>query len=101
MKIMLFALIIVSCTTSVIASAAQRYNLGKSLFYDNTIGTTGNSCATCHPDGKKLDEINEYEDDILKEMINFCIRDALKGEMLETDSTELNSLLNYLRGLKN
>ena len=101
MKWLLFALIVISYTTSAIARETPTIALGEKLFNDNNLGSTGNNCATCHPSGKRLEESKAYDDDMLKEMINFCIRDALKGEMLKTDSMELNSLLVYLRGLKN
>ncbi len=90
MRILLLALLVISCATSVIASAAPSIKQGASLFNDSTLSTTGNSCATCHPDGKKLAESKAYDDGMLKEMINFCIRDALQGDMLDADSTELN-----------
>lgn len=73
--------------------------VGKTLFEATTLGSNGNSCATCHPAGKGLKEIAAYDDGMLKEMINFCIRDALKGTMLSPDAQELEALLRYLRSL--
>jgi len=73
-------------------------SLGKKLFESTQLGTNGRSCAVCHPTGKGLEEIGAYSDQQLKEMINFCIRDALKGRMFDLESTELSSMLFYVRG---
>lgn len=75
--------------------------LGKTLFEATTLGQNGKSCASCHPDGKGLEEISAYDDAMLKEMINFCIRDALKGTMLSPQSQELEAMQRYLRSLGN
>lgn len=75
--------------------------LGKTLFEATTLGSSGNSCASCHPGGKGLQEVSAYDDAMLKEMINFCIRDALKGTMFSAEAQELEALLRYLRSLTN
>jgi cytochrome c len=74
--------------------------LGKTLFESTALSGNGKSCSTCHPAGKGLQEIGAYDDGQLKEMINFCIRDALKGKMFTPDAQELNALLAYLRTLQ-
>lgn len=73
--------------------------VGKTLFESTSLGSNGNSCATCHPGGKGLAEVTAYADSMLKEMINFCIRDALKGTMLTPEAQELEALLRYIRNL--
>lgn len=73
---------------------------GEMLFQSKSLGSNGNSCSSCHYGGKGLQEISSYDDATLKEMINFCIRDALKGEMIGLDSSEMDSLLSYLRSFK-
>jgi cytochrome c len=73
--------------------------LGERLFQDASLGSAAKACATCHPQGKGLEEIGAYTDGQLKEMINFCIRDALKGEPLDPQSPELESIFLYLRSL--
>ena len=73
--------------------------MGENLFQAESLGTSGKSCSTCHLRGKGLDEIGAYSDDQLKEMINFCIRDALQGKTFDLESTELESMLLYLRSL--
>ncbi|PLX96922.1 MAG: cytochrome C [Desulfuromonas sp.] len=71
--------------------------LGETLFEATSLGTNQKSCASCHPGGEGLDEIAVYDDDQLKEMINFCIRDALKGEMMPLESQEIEAMFLYLR----
>lgn len=73
--------------------------LGEALFASNALGSNGKSCADCHPRGKGLEEIGAYDDATLKEMINFCVRDALAGQMFAPVSQELDSMLLYLRSL--
>ena len=100
MKRLLLTLILIVCATSVVAIEVSTSALGEKLFSDSSLGTTGNSCASCHPDGKKLEESKAYDDEMLKEMVNFCIRDAMKGEMIALDSLEIESILLYLRSLE-
>jgi len=83
-----------------LATEIPTLTLGEKLFHADNLGTNGNSCASCHPGGKGLEEIDAYEDGMLKEMVNFCIRDALKGQMMDLESTEIESFLLYLRSLK-
>lgn len=73
--------------------------LGKPLFEATTLGSNGNSCATCHPGGNGLNEVHAYDDSMLREMINFCIRDALNGTMLALESQEIEALQRYVRSL--
>ena len=91
----LFFLLSISYATEVPTVA-----LGDKLFHAENLGTNGRSCASCHPDGKGLDEIDAYDDGMLKEMVNFCIRDAMKGKMMDLESTEIESFRLYLRSLK-
>lgn len=87
--------------SSSLAVEGPSLELGQTLFEATTLGRSGNSCAGCHSGGKGLQEISAYDDDMLKEMINFCIRDALKGTMLSPEAQELEALLRYLRSLAN
>jgi len=74
--------------------------LGKQLFEAQSLGASGRSCATCHENGKGLDKLAAYDDAGLKKMINYCIEKALKGKPFPMESQELDSLLLYLRSLK-
>jgi mono/diheme cytochrome c family protein len=85
--------------TAALATEGPSVTMGKALFASTELGSNGKSCASCHPDGKGLAETGAYDDLMLKEMINFCIRDALKGKMFALESQELDSMLSYLRTL--
>jgi len=98
-RIIIPALLLILSTTPAISMEAPNADLGEKLFNTNNLGSNDKSCASCHPDGKGLEEINAYDDGMLKEMVNFCIRDALKGEMIDLESTEIESFLIYLRSL--
>jgi cytochrome c len=74
-----------------------RAETAEQLFHSTALGSNGKSCATCHPQGKGLEKIADYDDATLREIINFCIRDALKGELLPEKSAELRALGSYLR----
>ncbi|PLX98417.1 MAG: cytochrome C [Desulfuromonas sp.] len=95
----LATLLILYAATPLMATEVPTVELGQKLFESTLIGSNGNSCSGCHPDGKGLEEIDAYDDGMLKEMTNFCIRDALKGEMMDLESTEIESFLLYLRKL--
>lgn len=93
-------LLLLLVTSPVTATEVPTSDLGGKLFKATNLGQNGKSCATCHPAGTGLEEIDAYDDDMLKEMVNFCIRDALKGDMMDLESTEIESFLLYLRNLK-
>jgi len=96
---LLTLLCLLAWTGTVSAVEAPTADLGKTLFESARLGSNGKSCSSCHPDGKGLEEISAYDDGQLKEMINFCIRDALKGRMFASDAQELDAMLAYLRSL--
>ncbi len=84
---------------------------GEELFKKKKLGTNGKSCSTakCHNDRSNLVGIGaEYPKYVemanrvvtLGHMINFCIFGALKGKMLELDSTKLIALQAYISVLK-
>lgn len=100
MKPLVIALALLLTATSALAVEVPAKELGKQLFEATTLGSNGKSCSSCHPQGKGLEGIGAYDDGTLKEMINFCIRDALKGKMINPKSTELDSLLVHLRSLQ-
>jgi cytochrome c peroxidase len=72
-------------------------SLGQTLFESPELGNRGKSCATCHPQGKGLAKIGDFNDVELKDIINACLRDALGAEMMSTDSQEMDALLAYVR----
>lgn len=77
--------------------AADPATRGKELFNDKKLGSNGKSCATCHPDVSKLKQAAAYEDDELVEIINKCIKEALKGKPLPADSQEMKAMIAYHR----
>ena len=72
---------------------------GEQLFNATTLGSNHKSCNSCHPQGKGLQQSGDYDSTMLREIINFCIRDALKGKMLPLDAAELQALERYVRSL--
>jgi cytochrome c len=72
---------------------------GAELFASPALGTSGSSCAECHPAGKGLEDLEDYSDGRLGVAINACITKPLKGKALGEDSVELRSLILYLRSL--
>lgn len=71
---------------------------GRKLF-TAPLGSNGKSCSSCHADGKGLDHAGDYDSGMLREMINFCIRDALKGDLLAEDDPRLGQLEAYVQSL--
>lgn len=100
LRLLIPILLLLPTITSVFASEVATVDLGEKLFNSDALGSNGKRCSTCHPDGKGLQEVGDYDDEMLKEMINFCIRDALKGEMLKPDSAELNALFSFVKGIR-
>jgi len=83
---------------------------GKVLFADPSLGTTGKSCLTCHPEPSTLAGVgNKYNpkayfsmakrEMTLKEVINFCVEVPMKGKPLDEKDERLLALEAYLRSL--
>jgi cytochrome c peroxidase len=68
---------------------------GKTLFNDPKLGTTGKSCNDCHTDGKGLDKAGEKSN--LEQIINGCITNSIKGKALDPKSTEMQSMVLYIK----
>jgi len=98
-RLLIFAVLLTLLASGAAATEGPTLAMGQTLFTSTELGNNGKSCASCHPQGKGLEEIDAYDDEMLKEMINFCIRDALSGRMFAPDSQELESVLLYLRSL--
>lgn len=80
--------------------AAERPSaaLGEKLFRDPTLGGNAKSCNTCHPDGKGVEDAGTRPD--LAQVINRCISGPLAGNKIPEDSTEMQSLILYIRSLE-
>jgi cytochrome c len=97
-RLMTVGVLLVVAVTA-LATEGPTVAMGQALFESPALGSNGKSCVSCHPAGKGLDELGAYDDGMLKEMINFCIRDALEGKMFAPESQELDSMLLYLSTL--
>ena len=82
------------------ATEAPTLSLGKALFESTELGTKGRGCVTCHEQGKGLEMIGDFNDTELKDIINACLRDAMGGQLMSTESQELEALLVYVRGFQ-
>jgi thiosulfate dehydrogenase len=90
-------------------AAKDPIELGKALFQDPSLGTTGQTCKTCHPNpetsmkgvGKKYPAyFNMAKKEMtLKEVINYCIEVPLKGKALPANDEKLLALEAYLKSL--
>jgi len=70
---------------------------GKALFSDPKLGTNGKTCFTCHANGKGLEQAGAKSE--LADTINMCITNPLKGKALGTTSSEMQSLILYIKSL--
>ena len=83
--------------TQTYAIESPSLSLGKTLFEANDLGTKNRSCSSCHPQGKGLELVGDFNDTELKDIINACIRDAQGGKLISTESQEMEALLSYVR----
>ena len=72
---------------------------GKELFESPALGTNGKTCAACHAGGKRLDEVNESDDEDVAGYANGCIEGMLGGKRLPPASDDLRSLVLHLRAI--
>ncbi len=72
---------------------------GAQLFSSTGLGTSGKSCASCHPGGTRLEEAGAASDKELTATINSCITGPLGGKSLDPESLEIKSMILYLRSL--
>ena len=82
------------------ATEAPTLSLGKTLFESTELGTKGRGCVSCHEQGKGLDMIGDFNDTELMDIINACLRDAMGGQLMSTESQELEALLVYVRSFQ-
>lgn len=86
----------VSLAAAVDIPSSQR---GKELFGSTSLGTSGKSCASCHQNGRGLEQMGSRDHDDLAGTVNQCIRGPLKGKPLAIGSNDLKSLVMYLKTL--
>ena len=82
------------------ASEQPSLEKGRLLFNSRSLAgaTSGKSCAECHPAGKGLQ--NAWKNPDLAMQVNTCIAGPLKGLKLNVNSVEMQSLIMYIRSLK-
>ena len=85
--------------TLAMAAGQPSLERGKELFNSTALGTNGKSCASCHAGGDKLEEIAGYSQQQFEEIVNRCIVMALKGKALAPGSSDLASLVAYVKTL--
>lgn len=96
--------VLITCALSLAATMAMAADKpsveqGKMLFSDIALGTNGKSCASCHPNGKNLKHLSDYDAKKLEAVANKCITMALKGKALDSGSPDLESLAMYMKAL--
>ncbi|HEY6012338.1 MAG TPA: hypothetical protein VIX18_12820 [Nitrospirota bacterium] len=72
-------------------------DMGKALFKDAKLGTSGKTCDSCHTDGKGIENAGAKGD--LEKTINACVTTPLKGTALDAKSVEMQSLVLYIKSL--
>lgn len=84
-----------------LAMATSQFSVdrGKEMFNSTALGTNGKSCASCHSEGKGLEEAAAFDRKELEKIVNQCIVRALKGKALAPGSPDLASLVAYLKTL--
>ena len=87
-----------------ITDSAKLLQMGEKLWNDTKLGTSGTACATCHPGGKGLKtapfpKYLKMPNDILTldQMINFCMKNPMKGKPLLWNSPEITALASYVQ----
>ena len=91
------AVVLVSIAVTAQAADGPTLERGKELFESTKLGTTGNSCATCHPGGRKLEWAATYDDGKLKSVVNKCIEKALRGNTLDPAGNDMQSIIMYMK----
>ncbi len=96
-KIMAALAALAALTSLAVAADAPSLQRGRELFESTRLGTSGKSCAGCHPGGSKLAQVAPYDQAQLAEIINRCITNPLRGKALDPESADMESLIMYIR----
>jgi len=91
-------------------SFSQAVALGKKMWNDDTLGTSGVACMSCHADYALLHldrnrnfphYVNMVGDVVtLDQMINYCMLNPMKGRQFEKNSKELTAMAAYYRAYR-
>jgi cytochrome c peroxidase len=100
MKITGLIICLLSATASWVVAAEQpSVKRGGELFISPQLGTNGKSCSSCHSGGKGLEASAGYKEEELAGIVNQCISKPLAGKPLAADSSDLKSLVMYIKSL--
>jgi len=99
MKRIVIILSLFAMSSMTMASDGVSISKGKELFTSKQLGTNGKSCNLCHPDGKGMEKAAVNDVGELGEIINQCIKNALKGKVLDPTSVEMKSIVMYIKSL--
>lgn len=80
------------------AFAAGDAAKGKALFMDPHFAGGTTSCSSCHPDAQGAAKGADKKN--VRQIINQCIKNALNGNPILTDSPEMDDLVAYLKSVK-
>ncbi len=99
--ILLFAVVVTMLGAGILFAAHHDASVekGKALFNDPKLGTSGQSCGTCHPNGKGLEK-SAAKIKNLEDAVNNCITKPLKGKALDVKSSDMQSIVMYIKSLK-
>lgn len=86
-----------------VTSEKKNLAYGVKLWNDSSLGTSGLACASCHPGGEGLKKSSfpkfiEMAGDVLTkdQMINFCMKNPMKGKPLSWNSQKLTAIAAYI-----
>ena len=99
MKKTALSLFITTMSASLALAAGPSLERGGELFKSTTLGTNGKSCATCHAAGKKLAGAAGRDEGELAAIVNQCITTMLKGKPVDPQSSDMKSLIMYIKSL--
>lgn len=109
LNIGVLVLFVVALPLSVALAMQDRPSVekGKALFNDPKLGTNGQTCNTCHPDGDNLKQAGTKKEwsaggkthATLESAINTCIEMAIKGTKVDNNSGTMESLVMYIKSL--
>ena len=91
-----------------VAFAAGPEDKGKALFNDPKFAGGSKACASCHPNGKGLENAADKKEfrimgktqKGLEEAVNFCIENASKGKAIDPNSADMKNIVAYIKSLK-
>lgn len=88
----------------------QAASVGKKMWGDESLGTAGVSCLSCHADyellnlgrNKNFPHYVEMVGDVvtLDQMINYCMVNPMKGKQFDKNSKELTAMAAYFRAYR-